>query len=79
MKPKYTKSELAWARRMAKKLGLKTPEEFLEMRFIEFQALAAAKDYDIRMQPLKVRKPRATKTDGANRRRKRAVAGSDGP
>ena len=43
----FTKEELAWARRTGKKLGIKDPEVFLNMRWSEASKLAAELGLDV--------------------------------
>lgn len=52
-----TKKELAWARREAKKLGIKDPEEFLNMRWSEVVKLAGERGLDWVIYPMAKKKP----------------------
>jgi len=56
-KPLLTKEELAWARKQAKKLGIKDPEVFLNMRWSEVARLAEERGYDWVIQDIPKKKP----------------------
>lgn len=74
-KDTYTKDELKWARKEAKKLGIKDPKVFLEMRWSEVTKLCREKGLDWVIMPAPKKKPRRA---SASRPKKPSSASSSG-
>ena len=74
----FTKDELKWARKAAKKLGIKDPEAFLEMRWSEVTKLCREKGLDWAITPAPVAPKKKPRRASASRPKKPSSTSSSG-